>query len=161
MGYYRFFLYFSLGGIPNAYSLISKWRYKDLINRNQCQRIQFLEFHRKNWSFHGKGLWFYLENNFNPSQEPHTDPDHSDNLSSGPLLTLIGSPNFGKRSVYRDMEAQVGIITVNKNLQSDLMQERNDMLKDTTCVNLKTYDEEERKISWWVYLITTFMNDQF
>nr|XP_002169178.3 unnamed protein product [Hydra vulgaris] len=149
------------GGVPNAYSLISKWRYRELIRYNQYERIQFLEFYREKWTFHGKGLWFYLQDSLYQNKNKNTfySNDYADICS--PLLTLIGSPNFGKRSVYRDMEAQVGIVTVNKKLQFDLIQERNNMLKDTTVVNLETFDEEERKISWWVYLITKCMNDQF
>lgn len=50
------------------------------------------------------GLWYYLEGN-----------DH-------PCLTLIGSPNFGYRSVHRDIEAQIAIVTENDELQTQLQQ---------------------------------------
>ena len=52
------------------------------------------------------GLWYYLEGE-----------DH-------PCLTLIGSPNFGYRSVHRDLEAQIAIVTENKELQAQLQQVR-------------------------------------
>lgn len=50
------------------------------------------------------GLWLYLAG------------------SSLPCLTLIGSPNFGYRSVHRDLEAQIAIVTENRALQQQLHQ---------------------------------------
>lgn len=52
------------------------------------------------------GLWYYLEGN------------------DRPCLTLIGSPNFGYRSVHRDIEAQIAIVTHNDELQTQLQQVR-------------------------------------
>lgn len=52
------------------------------------------------------GLWLYLAG------------------SSLPCLTLIGSPNFGYRSVHRDLEAQIAIVTENQALQQQLHQVR-------------------------------------
>lgn len=48
------------------------------------------------------GLWCYLQG------------------KDRPCLTLIGSPNFGYRSVHRDLEAQIAIVTENEELQSQL-----------------------------------------
>lgn len=42
--------------------------------------------------------------------------------SSLPCLTLIGSPNFGYRSVHRDLEAQIAIVTESPALQRELHQ---------------------------------------
>lgn len=39
-----------------------------------------------------------------------------------PCLTLIGSPNFGYRSVHRDLEAQIAIVTENEELQRQLQE---------------------------------------
>lgn len=50
------------------------------------------------------GLWLYLAG------------------SSLPCLTLIGSPNFGYRSVHRDLEAQIAIVTESRALQGQLHQ---------------------------------------
>lgn len=50
------------------------------------------------------GLWLYLAG------------------SSLPSLTLIGSPNFGYRSVHRDLEAQIAIVTESRALQQQLHQ---------------------------------------
>lgn len=54
--------------------------------------------------FSPTGLWYYLQG------------------QDRPCLTLIGSPNFGYRSVHRDLEAQVAIVTENEELQSQLQE---------------------------------------
>lgn len=41
---------------------------------------------------------------------------------SMPCLTLIGSPNFGYRSVHRDLETQIALVTENQDLQRQLHQ---------------------------------------
>ena len=82
-------------------------------------------------------------------------------IDSPHFLTLIGSPNFGKRSVYRDMEAQVGIVTVDKRLKQDLIEERDRFCKDSSRVTRATFDEKERSPAWWVWGIATFMNSFF
>ena len=163
-------------------------------------RIDFMEYHKPGWTFHGKGLWLYLEhekqsNKFDPDSDancehhPNTDINihaHQSNevthnesqklnltsignssfstdgeLPDGPILTLIGSPNFGKRSVFRDMEAQLGIISCDPRLKRDLIAERDRMAACTTIVHENTYAEEEREIKWWVWGIATFMNQLF
>lgn len=53
---------------------------------------------------HFSGLWYYV------------------GRSDRPCLTLIGSPNFGHRSVHRDLEAQIAIVTENEELQVQLQQ---------------------------------------
>lgn len=50
------------------------------------------------------GLWYYVGGR------------------DSPCLTLIGSPNFGYRSVHRDLEAQIAIVTENEELQMQLQQ---------------------------------------
>ena len=42
-------------------------------------RVNIWEYERENWTFHGKGLWYYAPG------------------ASKPSLTMIGSPNFGFR----------------------------------------------------------------
>jgi phosphatidylserine/phosphatidylglycerophosphate/cardiolipin synthase-like enzyme len=54
------------------------------------------------WTFHAKGIWYYLPGETLPS------------------ATLIGSPNFGFRSVEKDLEAQITIVTTNPELRRDI-----------------------------------------
>ena len=109
----------------------------------QTQRLRFLEYLRPGWTFHGKGLWAHVDE------------------SIIPFVTLIGSPNFGYRSVYRDLEAQVAMITTNKELSKQLIDERQRLLEYSQEVTEQTYTGEDRKVPFWVLLIATFMRDFF
>ena len=55
-----------------------------------------LEYLNKNWTYHSKGLWLFRKN-------------------SPESLVTIGSPNFGMRSYFRDMESQLYMISESPN----------------------------------------------
>lgn len=74
---------------------------------------------------------------------------------------MIGSSNFGNRSVYRDLEAQLTIVTTNEKLSKQLVDERENFLEYSNRVDSNTYAEEERKVPTWVFLIRTFMRTFF
>jgi CDP-diacylglycerol---glycerol-3-phosphate 3-phosphatidyltransferase len=99
------------GGIPAAYTLIAKKFYQRLVNDNQHNRVSLSEYERPGWTYHAKGLWYYL---------PHTKL---------PALTVIGSSNFGERSVNRDLETQVCLVTHNRQLQLQLQGECDHLYK--------------------------------
>ena len=99
------------------------------------------EYIHPEWTFHAKGLWCYL-----PSRET-------------PSLTLIGSPNFGHRSVYRDLEAQVAIVTENAKLSSDLDFEQERLYNRSIQVTDDTFQQPERKAPLWVQFVTKFIKN--
>ncbi|KAK8720687.1 hypothetical protein OTU49_013155 [Cherax quadricarinatus] len=66
------------GAIPAAYTQLAKLFFETLQKGRQSKRITKFEYQRPSWTFHAKGLWYY---------QPY---------QSLPLLTMIGSPNFGK-----------------------------------------------------------------
>ncbi|XP_072931896.1 CDP-diacylglycerol--glycerol-3-phosphate 3-phosphatidyltransferase, mitochondrial [Epargyreus clarus] len=117
------------GGIPYAYSLIARKFWQRVIDSNQASRVQMLEYERTGWTFHAKGLWYYPPG------------------SGVPWATLVGSANFGERSVRRDLEAQAAIFTVSPYLQERLHEE---------CSKLHEYSSEcsselqERHTPLWV-----------
>ncbi|XP_061089194.1 CDP-diacylglycerol--glycerol-3-phosphate 3-phosphatidyltransferase, mitochondrial isoform X2 [Conger conger] len=92
------------GAIPSAYTHLAQQFYSKVCQLGQEHRVQLHEYYRENWTFHAKGLWYYLIG------------------CDKPCLTLIGSPNFGYRSVHRDLEAQIAIVTENPILQTQLQQ---------------------------------------
>lgn len=128
------------GGIPAAYSQISKNFLTKLINLNQNERIKLYEYQQPGWTYHAKGLWYYLPGSYLPD------------------LTLIGSSNFGERSVNRDLESQICLVTVNDELRKQLQRE---------YVNLKRYSshaEEElqsRYVPKWVKTTVVFFKNFF
>lgn len=93
------------GSIPTAYSLLARNFYEIVKKANQLNRIKLIEYVKTDWSYHAKGIWYYL-------------PD-----SDLPNLTLIGSSNFGERSVNRDLESQMCLVTLNGKLQKRLQLE--------------------------------------
>ena len=69
------------GHVPMMYIHFAR-KFLQAIDRHGYQdRIKYLEYYRKGWTFHGKGLWFYSEGEDCPS------------------LTLMGSTNYGNCSL--------------------------------------------------------------
>lgn len=128
------------GGIPAAYSQISKNFLKKLIELNQNERVKLFEYQRRGWTYHAKGLWYYLPGSYMPD------------------LTLIGSSNFGERSVNRDLESQICLVTVNDELRRQLQRE---------YVNLKRYcsaaeqELQTRNVPKWVKTAVVFFRNFF
>ncbi len=70
-------------------------------------------------------------------------------LESGGALTLVGSPNFGFRSVERDFESQLLVVTDNAALAEKMRRELSEnILLHTTDVDDQTWAQPERKLSW-------------
>ncbi|XP_015912988.2 CDP-diacylglycerol--glycerol-3-phosphate 3-phosphatidyltransferase, mitochondrial isoform X2 [Parasteatoda tepidariorum] len=131
------------GAIPMAYTHIAKTFFSKVLNYRQQNRIELREYERSDWTFHVKGLWYYK-------------PDET-----LPSVTFIGSPNFGYRSVYKDLEAQVAIVTSSKDLQLQLHNEQQRLYDRTTVIDKSLFDRPDRKVSLWVKLVTFFIRDFF
>ncbi|KAK2866477.1 hypothetical protein Q7C36_002533 [Tachysurus vachellii] len=131
------------GAIPEAYIHLANQFYSKVCELGQQDRVHLHEYHRPDWTFHAKGLWYYLEGN------PH------------PCLTLIGSPNFGYRSVHRDLEAQIAIVTENDELQTQLQQERDLLYRKSTEVSGTTFKQPNRYVKLWVKLVTPLIKNFF
>lgn len=99
------------GGIPDAYTLLARKFLEQIRKHGQENRISLHEYERLGWSYHAKGLWVYPVD------------------SSLPCLTVVGSSNYGERSVNRDLEAQICLVTTNKALQKSLKNEYDHLTK--------------------------------
>ncbi|KOC69434.1 CDP-diacylglycerol--glycerol-3-phosphate 3-phosphatidyltransferase, mitochondrial [Habropoda laboriosa] len=120
------------GSIPAAYTKIEESFFKYCDNLGQQNRVTLWEFIKPGWTYHAKGLWYSL-----PDQEK-------------PCLTLIGSPNFGYRSVKKDLETQIAIVTKNKNLQNELQKEHERLFSCAKRVTKNTFFEQDRIPPTWV-----------
>ncbi|XP_010854819.1 PREDICTED: CDP-diacylglycerol--glycerol-3-phosphate 3-phosphatidyltransferase, mitochondrial [Bison bison bison] len=89
------------------------------------------------------GLWLYLAG------------------SSLPCLTLIGSPNFGYRSVHRDLEAQIAIVTESRALQQQLHQEQEQLYRRAGVVSSATFEQPSRQVKLWVKMVTPLIKNFF
>jgi phosphatidylserine/phosphatidylglycerophosphate/cardiolipin synthase-like enzyme len=94
-----------------------------------------------------------IDHNMNDANSSGT----SGSLSGG-SLTLIGSPNFGCRSVERDFESSLLIVTEDYKLRKDMKNELNELMKYTSSINSETFQNKDRKLSglfnwshgWWI-----------
>ena len=76
-------------------------------------------------------------------------PDDNPTL---PIATLIGSSNFGYRSVERDLEAQLTIVTKDENLQKALHNEQKHLFESAEKVTEETFSQPERITPFWIKL---------
>ncbi|KAI9023300.1 hypothetical protein DFJ74DRAFT_606093, partial [Hyaloraphidium curvatum] len=86
--------------IPDAYRLLERNFLQEVEGRGIQGRIEVSEWIKQGWTFHCKGLWAQRA-------------DEAD-----PCITLIGSTNYGERSMTRDLESEVLIATMNPALRS-------------------------------------------
>lgn len=111
--------------IPGIYSYLEEEFFNYFNNLGQEKRISLHEYKREKWSkrilikkyvkifmfyllfkaYHAKGLWYY--------------PPSTDKL---PCFTIIGSSNYGYRSMYRDVEAQLLIKSKSESFQKQIDQ---------------------------------------
>lgn len=131
------------GAIPAAYVHIEQQFYRAVCRRGQQERVRLQEYWRPGWTFHAKGLWLYVPG------------------SSLPCLTLIGSPNFGYRSVHRDLEAQIAIVTESAALQQQLHQEQERLYLRSGLVSATTFQQPSRQVKLWVKLVTPLIKNFF
>ncbi|XP_049633158.1 CDP-diacylglycerol--glycerol-3-phosphate 3-phosphatidyltransferase, mitochondrial [Suncus etruscus] len=131
------------GAIPAAYVHIERQFYHAVCRLGQQDRVQLQEYQHPGWTFHAKGLWLYMPG------------------SSLPCLTLIGSPNFGYRSVHRDLEAQIAIVTESPALQRELHQEQERLYLRSELVSAATFEQPGRQVKLWVKLVTPLIKNFF
>ena len=135
------------GILPIAYKILEH-RCWNKINSGRLKTSRnllcILEYERRNWTFHGKGMWYA--------------PKHS----KFPSACLIGSPNYGWRSVDFDMESQVLIHTTCKSLQRKMHREWKLLEKFAGELHPSTFPRENmmphysisQEYSCWIHIIT-------
>jgi CDP-diacylglycerol---glycerol-3-phosphate 3-phosphatidyltransferase len=128
------------GGIPDAYSLLAKKFYDQIKKHGQENRISLLEYERDSWTYHAKGLWYTPQDT---------------NL---PCMTVVGSSNYGERSVNRDLESQVCLVTKNKALQKALQAEYDHLTKFATTAENQLVT---RFIPKWVQTVVFLFKNFF
>lgn len=124
------------GGIPALYTQVAKEFFHKCYKLGHQDRVHIKEYIQDGWTYHGKGLWMTLPGQQNPS------------------LTLIGSPNFGSRSLDRDLETQLAVVTSNPDLQRRLAEERERLYSKGALVTKSVFMQEDRLVPLWVYCIS-------
>ncbi|XP_049855957.1 CDP-diacylglycerol--glycerol-3-phosphate 3-phosphatidyltransferase, mitochondrial-like isoform X1 [Schistocerca gregaria] len=131
------------GGIPAAYRQLAAAFLHKVQNAGQEDRVSLLEYFRPEWTYHAKGLWYTLP------------------LQNLPILTLVGSSNFGSRSVYKDLETQVVIVTTNKKLQKALKEEQEQLYSRGIPFTEKTVADSKQETALWVHTVVKLFRHYF
>ncbi|KAJ2745950.1 CDP-diacylglycerol--glycerol-3-phosphate 3-phosphatidyltransferase [Coemansia sp. BCRC 34301] len=127
--------------IPDMYSIIEH-EFLKAARLGGRSDIAVEEYGRDQWTFHGKGVWCYLDQKL-------------------PQLTMIGSPNYGYRSIYCDLETQItlipGTLASHKQLQADLHQEALSLLSHSKMVTEVGLGQRIRESPLWLYGLKPFI----
>lgn len=75
--------------------------------------------------------------------------------------SLMGSSNFGYRSVHRDLEAQVLLVTSNEHLRDQLKKERNRLFDFASILDEVTLRRADHHIPMVVRMITRIIRNLF
>uniref|UniRef100_A0A094ZUA8 CDP-diacylglycerol--glycerol-3-phosphate 3-phosphatidyltransferase n=1 Tax=Schistosoma haematobium TaxID=6185 RepID=A0A094ZUA8_SCHHA len=125
--------------------------------------INVYEYTRPEWTFHAKGLWIESvddddddDKKKKTKNEKNTDDD--DHLPYS--LSLVGSSNFSYRSLNRDLESQLCIITTNSNLCQSIYHERCHIFSSIYCspvtLNQLIYQTEYRLPVYMRFILPIF-----
>lgn len=133
------------GYIPDAYRSLElaflRSRARPPLARNAQGEEALFEYARDGWTFHAKGLW----------------------LDAGPdmMATVVGSSNFGHRSFFRDLEAQLTLITSSPEASRAIQQDRDRLFQWASPVSAREMGEVERQslmpVTRAVHLLKSFL----
>jgi len=127
-----------MGSIPSFYTTMSKLFWQEM-QRSNKNNIRIWSFFKPNWTFHAKGLWI-------------------ENKKENTMLATIGSSNFGYRSVFRDLELQLVLVTREEQLKTRLRDEYETIWKDSKQIKS---DSDFPPVATWVTLISRFIKSFF
>ncbi|GMR59353.1 hypothetical protein PMAYCL1PPCAC_29548 [Pristionchus mayeri] len=125
--------------IPSMYSSIAA-AFLAAIEKHNRKNVELVEWSRKGWSFHAKGLWCDRGNRID---------------------TVIGSSNYGYRSLHRDLEAQIVVSTTNQNLMKRLREERDGLLEFSSVVDSRALRRADHHVPVLVSFLSKILRRFF
>jgi CDP-diacylglycerol--glycerol-3-phosphate 3-phosphatidyltransferase len=124
------------GLLPPAYTHLSKRFLQAVRHRGLASQISLMEWRKGTvntpggWSYHAKGIWVTLPEEKQPS------------------ICVVGSSNYTKRSYRLDLEANVVIVTRDKELMGKLAAEEQWLQEHAKVVTEADYEKDTRKVGW-------------
>ncbi|CAI2322340.1 unnamed protein product [Caenorhabditis sp. 36 PRJEB53466] len=118
--------------IPPLYSNICK-QFLERQSRSDRSSVKLHEYFRDGWTFHAKGLWMEQGNQ---------------------MTTFVGSSNYGYRSVHRDLEAQVVVVTSEEELLTRLSQEKNKLFEHSSLLDIAALQKPEHYVPTLVRVVS-------
>lgn len=105
---------------------------------NQAHRVRLLEYFREGWTFHSKGIW----------------------AQAGPtFLTFVGSSNYSRRSLNRDAEMNLLLLTQDQNLTQKFVAERDRIFSHGQAVTAQTWKDPDRRLPLALRLLEPFWSE--
>ena len=149
--------------VPSVYSALTLATLTALSSSPSPPHI--LEWIHPSHSFHAKGLWLTGPHSPSPptptttrSPFPPTPPTPLP-PPPPPTLTIVGSTNFGERSLERDGEVSLVVVTKRGGvLAEELRKERDRLFDGGVEVTRDTFEAEgsPRRLSWLVKWVARF-----
>ena len=125
------------GYLPDAYMILAKRFLQDVRNAGVGQAITMEQWRHvprgqslDGWTYHAKGIWITPPNERNP------------------MLTLIGSSNFTRRSHRLDLESTCILVTRDPKLRSALTDEINHLRKYTEETSIEDLSSTLQQGGW-------------
>ncbi|KAJ1633109.1 hypothetical protein T492DRAFT_904481 [Pavlovales sp. CCMP2436] len=116
--------------LPLAYAVLEREALAQLCKRApRLREVALRLWLRPGWTFHAKGLWYA------PAPPPGERPPPAADAGTEagePLLTVIGSSNYGARSSELDLEAQAFLVTTDAGLRARLAAELRALRADSS-----------------------------
>eukprot|EP00127_Corallochytrium_limacisporum_P003220 Clim_evm69s147 gene=Clim_evmTU69s147 len=129
------------GRIPQYYSYLERGMFDAIqANPHSAANMQMYEWLKPAWTFHAKGLWL-----------------SSSRGEKLPYGVSFGSSNFGWRSVQRDLEVQMWMLTDDPTLQKELAEERDRIFADSVPLTKNSWKRQARYWSFLTELTSSYI----
>lgn len=152
-----------MSAVPAVYAVVAERFFHAVLRLGHDGRVALWEYQREGRSFHAKGLWHCPPSSDADSAETGVVVAAAGGSGDGahPVLTFIGSPNFGQRSSNRDLECQLAVVTDDPALRKVLHEERVDLYRHAGRVTKATFEAEDRKTRLWHRAATSLLRTFF
>ena len=140
------------------YTAIAKEFYELLETQNATDRIAMFEYQKRGWTFHGKGIWVTPPGEILPQLTIVGSSNYGEN---GSLLNEVSALHdlyvfqisfcLGARSIHRDLETQLVIVTNDFELRKSLYREQRQLFDYGSVFNKTILLETDREVPLWVY----------
>ena len=130
--------------VPDIYSAVAYDFICHVRESHNTERVALHEWRRQAWSYHAKGLWYQTA------------------YQKYPCMTMIGSSNFGLRSLYRDSECALVMLTsVESSLAKELLSERDRLFGESMSIEQGDFEREDsnRRVHWLIRYVARFAKE--
>ena len=142
--------------VPRLYSAVLYAFLQAMAAGGQQRCVEVREWRRDGWSYHVKGMWLSMGRRAE-AQQPAVGEEA--------VLSVVGSTNFGLRSLERDAECSVVIVTKGGlgegSLARRLGEERDRLWAHGEEVSVDTFEREgsERQLPWLIKWVAKFARE--